>query len=159
MSRIAVNRFFAWYERNLKLHSLVVTILFTWQLAHLYWLTTHVVAERLFDASFFPASLWLQRLVITADYAEIPALLSASVLYLHAFRQRRRTRDILYLILINTQWVHILWITDEYVVNVLGTATTGFPFGLAWLAIAIDYLELPVIYDTIKKTFVQRRNT
>lgn len=54
---------------------------------------------------------------------------------------------------INSQWLHILWITDEYVIEAFTDIHTALaiPPLLAWTAIAIDYLELPVIFDTTKK--------
>ena len=38
-----------------------------------------------------------------------------------------------------------------------GTAATSLPVWAAWIAILIDYLELPVIYDTLKKLAVAIR--
>ena len=59
----------------------------------------------------------------------------------------------LYLLLLNSQWIHLFWITDEVVLeNFTGEALVPIPFWLAWIAISIDYLELPVMYDTITKT-------
>src|SRR3989344_759149 len=56
------------------------------------------------------------------------------------------------IITLNSQWLHIFWITDEFVIQYLAGSDIGFlPFWLAWLAIFIDYLELPVMYDTIKR--------
>jgi len=49
--------------------------------------------------------------------------------------------------------LHLFWITDEFVIEQfarMGERATLLPLWLAWLAIAIDYLELPVIYDTIR---------
>ena len=45
------------------------------------------------------------------------------------------------------------------VVNKLeGQATTSsLPGGVAWAAILIDYLEIPVIYDTMRRVVVQLR--
>ena len=36
-------------------------------------------------------------------------------------------------------------------------AGTALPVWLAWVAILIDYLELPVIYDTLRKFFLSVR--
>ena len=54
---------------------------------------------------------------------------------------------------LNSQWLHIFWITDEYVSAELAGAgaASALPGWLAWVAILIDYLELPVIYDTLKR--------
>jgi hypothetical protein len=62
----------------------------------------------------------------------------------------------LYLFLINTQWLHIFWITDEFVVDLLAIHETNIKAHvLVWLAIFIDYLEIPVIIDTIKKVRIE----
>ena len=59
------------------------------------------------------------------------------------------------MILINSQWLHLFWITDEIIyAQFTGEAAFMIPAWLAWIAISIDYLELPVIYDTIKKAVV-----
>ena len=62
-------------------------------------------------------------------------------------------------IFLNSQWLHIFWITDEFVVNEFtgNAAESSLPAWAAWLAILIDYLELPVIYDTMKKLAVAVR--
>ena len=55
--------------------------------------------------------------------------------------------------MLNSQWLHLFWITDEIVLEVLAVKTLVYiPAWLAWIAISIDYLELPVMYDTIIRT-------
>lgn len=127
------------------------TILFLLQLVHLFWLTTNVLFLRLFGVTLFPHQLdWLVALV---DYTEIPALLSVSAIYIHDLRHGQNTkRAWRNLVLLNSQWVHLFWITDEVVLQQFtGQAPILIPIWLAWAAIAIDYLELPVMYDTVKK--------
>jgi len=70
-------------------------------------------------------------------------------------RKRYRLKNVLYLIFLNSQFLHIFWITDEFVEARLTGAPeiTVLPIWLAIVAIAIDYLELPVIFETIKKLF------
>lgn len=61
----------------------------------------------------------------------------------------------MFLFFINSQWLHIYWITDEFVLEHI-TRHVGpsiLPVWLAWVAILIDYLELPVIVDTLRKFF------
>ena len=59
----------------------------------------------------------------------------------------------LFLLLLNSQWLHLFWITDEIVLETFtGQALFPIPVWLAWIAISIDYLELPVMYDTVTKT-------
>jgi hypothetical protein len=95
---------------------------------------------------------------LVVDYTEIPALISVSLIYLNELRKGWNWKSFLFLLFLNSQWLHIFWITDEYVVQELsGLAGVGLPAALAWVAIGIDYLELPVIVDTIKKFVVAVR--
>ena len=132
---------------------LVAAGLFLLQLVHLYWLTMDVVAMRLFDQSFFNPDGALYYAILVIDYTEIPALLGVSLVYINELRKGFSWRPLIFLAFLNSQWLHIFWITDEFVVNEFGGAAAGssLPVWLAWVAILIDYLELPVIYDTIKK--------
>ena len=152
--RKALEAFFAWYERNYVVNITITAALFTLQLVHLYWLTADVVLERLTGTSYFQLTSFWQLLVVLVDYTEIPSLLSTSVLYLFELRKGRTLRSIIYLVMVNSQWLHLFWITDEFVINALkNTQATVLPVWLAWVAILIDYLELPVIADTIYRSF------
>ena len=153
-----INHFWNWYEENLHLNIGIAAGIFIWQLIHLVWLTSDVVIWRLF--SFAPLNLsgiW-EYLIIAVDYTEIPALITVSLIYINELRAGRNTnKSILFLVLLNSQWVHLFWITDEFVVDRFReTSETVLPLWLAWVAIMIDYLELPVMYDTILK-FVRLR--
>ncbi|PJE51293.1 MAG: hypothetical protein COV29_00875 [Candidatus Yanofskybacteria bacterium CG10_big_fil_rev_8_21_14_0_10_36_16] len=146
-------KFWEWYEKHEELNTIVSAGLFVLQLVHLYWLTTDVVLMRIFGISFF--FQWGEigdTLLAVVDYTEIPVLISVSLIYINSIRKNMgsRGKNILYLIFLNSQWYHIFWITDEVVVESFLTAS-WHPV-LIWGAILIDYLELPVIYDTIKKT-------
>ncbi len=66
-------------------------------------------------------------------------------------------KPILYLVFLNSQWLHIFWITDEFVIVAGDGESTSLPAWLASVALLIDYLELPVIYDTVKRLFVATR--
>jgi hypothetical protein len=113
-----------------------------------------VVAHRSFGISFFEVSNFIQFLIIVVDYTDIPALLGVSLIYINELRQRFNWQSIIFLIFLNSQWLHIFWITDEFVVSqFIGRTGTALPIFLAWSAILIDYLELPVIVDTIKRFF------
>jgi len=155
-----INHFWNWYEENLHLNIGIAAGIFIWQLIHLVWLTSDVVIWRLF--SFAPLNLsgiW-EYLIIAVDYTEIPALITVSLIYINELRAGRNTnKSILFLVLLNSQWVHLFWITDEFVVDRFReTSETVLPLWLAWVAIMIDYLELPVMYDTIKKFFNMTRS-
>ena len=146
--------FFSWYERNYTFNLGIASFLFIWQLVHLYWLTVHVVFLRLFGVSLLPLEGIWEFLIIFADYTEIPALLSTSLIYIHSLTKKFTWRNILFLVFINSQWLHLFWITDEFVIEQFTSASVAIlPIWLAWFAIFIDYLELPVIFDTVKKFF------
>ncbi len=149
-------KFWKFYEKNLLLSYGIAAFLFTLQLVHLYWLTTSVVFERLFGQGFFELSGIWYLIILFVDYTEIPAIILTSLVYINELRKGRNLKALLFLIFLNSQWLHIFWITDEFVVDqLLGTETvSSLPPWLAWIAILIDYLELPVIADTIKKFFI-----
>jgi hypothetical protein len=152
--RVVLRRFWQWYERHYALNVGITATLFTLQLIHLAWLTGDVVLPRLLDESYFPLTGVLEWLILVVDYTEIPAILSTSILYVNEIRKGHLRRGLLFLLLINSQWLHLFWITDEFVVTELGDGDdggSGLPAWLAWIAIGIDYLELPVIYDTLRR--------
>jgi hypothetical protein len=145
--------FWAWYERHYRLNVTVAAVLFALQLVHLYWLAADVIALRLVDESYWSPSAAVQYVILVIDYTEIPALVSVSLVYVNELRKGNWQRPLLFLLLLNSQWLHIFWITDEFVVNEIAGQpdTTSLPAWLAWVAILIDYLELPVIYDTFRR--------
>ncbi|MEK7664253.1 MAG: hypothetical protein AAB340_02340 [Patescibacteria group bacterium] len=141
------------YKKRYSLYSGVTAGIFLLQIIHLYWLTTHVVTYRLFGTHFFNPNEFWQLVIIVIDYLEIPAIISTSILYLYSLGRKFNKKDLFLLLLLNTQWLHIFWISDEFVESIfLGReVSTILPFWLAWVAIVIDYLELPVMYDATKK--------
>ena len=144
--------FWAWYERNYVLNVALASLLFLLQLAHLTWLGADPIAQRLTAHSLFSLHGFLQYLIWFVDYSEIPALVVVSLVYVNELRRGFSWKAVLFLLFLNSQWLHIFWITDEYVAAELGGASSpSLPGWLAWVAILIDYLELPVIYDTLKR--------
>ncbi|MEK7617884.1 MAG: hypothetical protein AAB410_01955 [Patescibacteria group bacterium] len=150
---IMLEKFWEKYEKRYRLYAGLTTGLFLLQIVHLYWLTAHVVAFRLFDKSLFDPSRFWELVIVFVDYTEIPAIITTSILYIHSLKNRWNKKDLLLLVLINSQWLHLFWISDEFVLDVLhnSNSLTILPVWLAWVAIIIDYLELPVMFDTIKK--------
>ncbi len=148
------SRFWSWYERHYALAVTLTAGLFALQLVHLAWLSADVVAERLTGRSYVELTPVWQFLIILVDYTEIPSLLSTTVFYLYQLQRGRSVvKSVLFLILVNSQWLHLFWITDEFVVEALrGAPGAALPVWLAWVAIVIDYLELPVIADTIARS-------
>lgn len=157
--RSALRVFFDWYERHYMLNISVAALLFLLQIVHLYWLSADVVAERLTGESLFSPGGWFYAAILLVDYTEVPALISVSLVYINELRKGFSWKPVLFLIFLNSQWLHIFWITDEFVVAGLSGGETGsaLPVWLAWVAIGIDYLELPVIVDTMKKFIASLR--
>lgn len=141
------------YQKRYRLYSGITAGIFLLQIIHLYWLTTHVVTYKLIGTHFFIPSEFWQFVIIFVDYMEIPAIISTSILYLYSLGKEWNKKDLILLLLLNTQWLHIFWISDEFVESIFlgGAPSTILPFWLAWIAIFVDYLELPVMYDTAKK--------
>lgn len=147
-----IRRFWAWYGRNYTLNVGIIGIFFLWQLVHLYWLGADVMAERLFGVSYFDPSPFWQFVLVIVDYTEIPAIVSTSLLYLFELQKKFSWRALGLLTLLNSQWLHLFWLTDEFVVRAFqGVSSTVLPVWLAWIAIMIDYLELPVIFDIMRR--------
>jgi hypothetical protein len=151
-------RFWAWYQRHYLATLVITTGIFLLQAFHLYWLLTDVVLQRLTGHSAFAFPQAGMVVYVLADYLEIPALVSASLLYVFELRRRPGWRPLLLLLLLNTQWIHMLWLTDDVVVRSLAN-TSLFSWGsaIAWVAILIDYLELPVMVDTVRRVYGERR--
>jgi len=145
-----MQKFWSWYEKNYSLNLGIAAGLFSLQLIHLGWLTLHVVWERVFGYSLVNPAGIFEWLIILVDYTEIPALVTTSMVYLNELRKVWRIKPMVMLVFLNSQWLHILWITDEFVVSQFTQTGTNIPYFLAWIAIAIDYLELPVIWDTLR---------
>jgi hypothetical protein len=110
---------------------------------------------RVFNIDLFPdVGIW-NMVVILVDYTEIPALIATSILYIMLLRKAFTPKSVLMLLLLNSQWLHLFWISDEFVISVFrGEGLVNFPAWLAYIAIFIDYLEVPVIIDLFKQTAV-----
>lgn len=143
--------FWGWYERAYTLNVSIALGLFLIQIVHLVWLSGEVAWAALTGEPLFTfAGVW-ETIIVLVDYTEIPALISVSLLYVNELRGGWNRKSVLYLAFLNSQWLHIFWITDEFVVTSFNSAGTVLPLALAWAAIAIDYLEVPVMIDTLKK--------
>lgn len=148
-----VNRFWEWYERNYTLNVGVAAGLFFLQIVHLMWLFAEVIWFKFFGVTLIHFHDAPRLILILVDYTEIPAIIATSLVYINELRSKINWKSALYLAFINSQWLHLFWITDEFVLEAF-TGKTLLPVWLAWVAILIDYLELPVIVDTIKKFLV-----
>ncbi len=151
------NAFWQWYRRHYLATLVITTAVFVLQLFHLYWLFTDVILKRITGQSYFlfpPQGLFIYVLI---DYLEIPTHLSAMVLYFYEFRQGVRARSLFFFLLLQLHWVHLVWITDDVVVRDL-TQHSLIAWGsiAAWIAIAIDYLEVPIIVDRLRRVYEER---
>jgi hypothetical protein len=132
-TNIMINVFWQWYEKNLKVNVAIASFLFAWQLLHLVWLTLDVVANNVLGFPLLKLDGIWESLIIIVDYTEIPALISVSLIYIHELRQGYSFKNILYLIFLNSQWLHLFWITDEFVVaQFTATHQTVLPLWLGW---------------------------
>jgi len=151
-----INKFWEWYNRHYTFALTVTSFLFLLQLFHLYWLFTDVILLRLTGHSYFVLPPFWGILSTVLDYTEIPALISTSLVYINQLRISGEKKNIWYLFALNIQWLHLFWITDEMVLNFFGKDSFfNWSILVAWVAILIDYLELPVMYDTAKKTVTE----
>ncbi len=150
-----LKKFWDWYQKNYKLNLYITAVLFIWQLVHLYWMTTDVIGFRLTGYELWEVGKTGNFIISIVDYTEIPALILTSIFYIHELKKEFKWKSVLFLIFLNSQWLHLFWITDEIVVEQFtGTALVVLPVWLSWVAIMIDYLELPVIYDTVKRAIL-----
>ena len=154
-----IRSFWKWYERNYTVNVSIAAALFLLQLIHLGWLTADPLWGKLFGDPLLAIDRPFTWPLLVVDYTEIPALITVSLVYLNEIRQDGLAwKPVSYLLFLNSQWLHIFWITDEFVVaSNEGDAAVGLPTWLAYIALLIDYLELPVIFDTVKKMFVAVR--
>lgn len=150
-----INRFFAWYNKYYLLNVSIAAFLFALQLIHLYWLGTDVIAQKLIGKSFFHLEGIWYYLILIVDYTEIPALITTSLIYINELRKKFNWKSVLFTLLLLSQFLHIFWITDEFVVEQFANTAkdTVLPAWVAWIAILIDYGEVPVIIDTLKKVW------
>ncbi|MFY9484893.1 MAG: hypothetical protein WAP74_04785 [Patescibacteria group bacterium] len=149
--------FWRWYNKHYAFNVRLSTALFLLQLVHLTWLAAHVVALELLGRSLFPASLNFA--IALVDYTEIPALVGVSLIYINEIVAGKATRKTYVLLaLLASQVLHLFWITDEVVLVALtGAVAVNIPRYLAWLAIAVDYFEIPVMVDTARRSLKTTR--
>ena len=148
-----IRKFLRWYDRYDDFNVVFGAFLFSIQLVHLIWLTTNVVIPRIFDSAPLIASHLFDAVIAVVDYTEIPAIIATSLVYIRSYKRKPNQKDAFYLFFLNIQWLHIFWITDEVVIKVFGYSSVigGWNNVAAWLAISIDYLEIPVIFETIRR--------
>ena len=158
---VAIQKILNFWTRYENLNLKITFILISLQILHLYWLTADVVLQRLLGQSYLGLPRELLPLFIIVDYVEIPALVSGITFYLFSISKGGpdSRKNVIFLVLLGIQVVHIFWITDEIVYqSLLGNDLIKIPVYLTWVAILIDYLEIPVMIDLFYKTFKVKRN-
>jgi hypothetical protein len=155
-----VRKFINFYHRYENLNLKITFFLISLQILHLYWLTTDVVLQKLFGKSSFLAPNSLLPIFVIIDYIEIPALISGLIFYAYNVRRNKSSakKSYLFLGLLAIQIVHIFWITDEIVYDsFFNSSFVELPVVLSWIAILIDYLELPVMADLFYKVIKKKK--
>jgi hypothetical protein len=158
---VAIQKILDFWTKYESLNLKITFILISLQILHLYWLTADVVLQRIAGESYLGLPRILLPLFIIVDYVEIPALVSGITFYLFSiFKRKSHSRkNVVFLLLLAIQVVHIFWITDEVVYeSLLDNDLVIFPVYAAWTAILIDYLEIPVMVDLFYKTFKIKRD-
>ena len=153
---VAIQKILDFWTKYESLNLKIAFILISLQILHLYWLTADVVLQRIAGESYLGLPRILLPLFIIVDYVEIPALVSGITFYLFSIFKRgsHSRKNVVFLLLLAIQVVHIFWITDEVVYeSLLDNDLVIFPVYAAWTAILIDYLEIPVMVDLFYKTF------
>jgi hypothetical protein len=157
-----VGKFVDFYHRYENLNLKITFFLISLQILHLYWLTTDVVLQKLFGESYFIVPKSFLPIFVVIDYIEIPALISGLIYYAYSIRRNKSSasarRSYLFLALLAVQVIHIFWITDEVVYdNFFNSSFIELPVVLSWVAILIDYLELPVMADLFYKVIKKKK--
>jgi len=137
-----------WYK---KYNISVATFLLALQSVHLLWLTTDVVMPALGIGGGVLSNSTIELFLVLIDFLEIPAIITTSIVYLSSFARDRYSKHLWYFFLINIQWIHLFWITDEMIIHGLRGGIGGWPPLIAWIAILIDYLEIPVIVENVRQ--------
>jgi hypothetical protein len=152
-SKYMVQKFVNFYHRYENLGLKITFVLISLQLIHLYWLTSDVVLQKIFGESFFIVPRVFLPLFVVIDYIEIPALVSGMIFYAYNIHSDKDTkRSYIFLGFLVVQVFHIFWITDDVVYDsFFKSSFLEIPPVLAWIAILIDYLEIPVIADLLFK--------
>ena len=158
----AVQKLVGFWHTYENLSLKIAFVLISLQLIHLYWLTADVVIQRITGESMIgvPHGSPLFIFFIIIDYIEIPALVAGLTYYALSIYKHEKgsVKNALLLSMLAIQVFHIFWITDEVVYDsFFGSASSAveIPYYAAWVAILIDYLELPVIADLFYRTIVK----
>jgi hypothetical protein len=157
-----VQKLVGFWHRYENLNLRIAFALISLQLIHLYWLTADVVIQRITGESVLgvPQGSLLFIFFIVIDYVEIPALIAGLTYYALSIYKHEKNfiKNSLLLSMLAIQVFHIFWITDDVVYDSFFGSTSGsveIPYYAAWVAILIDYLELPVIFDLFYRTIVK----
>ena len=105
----------------------------------------------LIDNQYFTISL-TSIMVVSYGLSVLMSIFVSYKLFTWFKENKNKFKNTIFLILLAIQAIHIFWITDDIVYSTfIGGNIIEIPQYLAWFAILIDYLELPVIYDLLKR--------
>lgn len=155
-----IKRISGFYEKYENLNLKVTFVLIALQLIHLYWLASDIILVKLVGISWFPFPDIPAPLFVAIDYLEIPALFSGMVVYAVLIRKKGEHihKNILFMTILAVQAFHLFWITDEVVYDALfNVVPIALPIWLVWVAILVDYLELPIIWDLFRKVVSKKK--
>jgi len=157
---MVLERLVRFYRRYEEASTRIAFFLIALQAVHLIWLTTDVVLVKLGvgPGQIFPDGLEPVQAFI--DYLEIPGLIAGVSVYVMNMvgKGKVSARNTLFTGLLLIQFVHLFWITDEVVYQVLlESDLADIPEPVAWVAIMIDYLELPVMFDLFARVFRKKK--
>lgn len=145
-----LTNFLNWWDKHRKITEGVSAFLFILQIFHLIWLTVVATIPLLIGGDVVHPDGLFHDVVALFDWTEIPAIIGVSITYIARMRRNFQWKTVIMMLLLHSQWLHILWITDEFVIESMSLGVATLPLWLVWVAILIDYLELPVMYDTLK---------
>jgi hypothetical protein len=120
---VAIQKILKFWTRYENLNLKITFILISLQILHLYWLTADVVLQRILGQGYLGLPKELIPFFIVVDYVEIPALVSGITFYLFSICKGEPypRKNMIFLVLLAIQVVHIFWITDEIVYESLWT--------------------------------------
>jgi hypothetical protein len=157
-----VQKLVGFWHRYENLNLKIAFVLISLQLIHLYWLTADVVIQRITGKSILAVQRGSPLFIffIIIDYVEIPGLVAGLTYYALSIynHEKGSTKNALLLSMLAIQVFHIFWITDEVVYDNFFETSSGaveIPYYAAWVAILVDYLELPVIADLFYRTIIK----
>jgi hypothetical protein len=128
----------------------VTFVLIALQVIHLFWLSNYVIFGTSLYTQYIPNFVFA-----SIDYIEIPALFSGIIFYSMSLYLYKKKTSMIFISVLFIQFIHLYWITDEFIVQ---SFTMHNAVILTWVAILIDYAEIPVMVDLFIKIIKGQAN-